>query len=368
MRQSGIADQADDSAVSEMARFVFTESQGIDTAFMVWLSWISHVCSNLPLYHRLRGLFEPVQSPGVAPLFVSCVFGLPSLLDKTLESMPNIDLEVKSKTGHTCIYLACYYGHAILVSRLIEANANPTTSCGSFGSPMHAACFRGHEEVVRTLLRHGISAQSSGTFGSPFEAACRGGHEKIAALLVIEQAAAQTVDDYAVVLQESTKAGFRDLVKRLTQPTTQNPFGPGNPDVDSERQSIIAAIREGRSNILQSMLRSEPHLKDKLPDNCMAIAAHSGQVNMVAYLHGLGMNIEAEDSFGSPLRCASLIGSERIIHLLLEWGANPNARGTKGDALQAAAQNGHTKVMKMLVTEGAEDSHDALQSSCLSRT
>ncbi|KAI6081499.1 hypothetical protein F4821DRAFT_26052 [Hypoxylon rubiginosum] len=362
MRLSGITSRADSGAALEMSSFVFKGRQGtINPAFSVWIDWTSQVSLILPLYHPLRGVFEPLQSYGISPLFVSCVFGLPGLLDRTLELVPNINLDEKNNTGYTGVYLACAYGHASVVSRLIEAKADPNVKCGAYGSPMHVACFRGHEDVVRVLLRNGVLAQAPGTFSSPFEAACRGGHERVATLFVKEQATIQTMEDYENMLRQAIVAGFRDLVEWLTQPTTLISLGISHPDVDWEKQSVGVAIREGRPLILQSILQSKPYLKDALPNDGIATAAHFGHTDMVTYLHSLGMSIEAEGTFGSPLRCASLIGNERIVELLLMWGVDVKACGAQGDALHAAAQNGHTQIMRMLVAEGAQVDHTSLQ-------
>ena len=61
-----------------------------------------------------------------------------------------------------------------------------------------------------------------------------------------------------------------------------------------------------------------------------------------------------------PLSCAAEIGSEEIVALLLEHGADPNSRELMcqgGYALHAAAANNHLPVARLLLKHGANPQH-----------
>lgn len=57
---------------------------------------------------------------------------------------------------------------------------------------------------------------------------------------------------------------------------------------------------------------------------------------------------------GDQLLAASSEVQEKLVQMLLDKGANINARGGKyGNALQAASSEGHDQVMLMLLDNGA---------------
>ncbi|PTB81376.1 hypothetical protein M440DRAFT_1323383, partial [Trichoderma longibrachiatum ATCC 18648] len=77
------------------------------------------------------------------------VFGLPGLLDHL---PPSADLEAQNERGHTGLYLACLHGHLDMAKALLARGADPDVQCGSHGSPLGAACYRGYGSVVEMLL------------------------------------------------------------------------------------------------------------------------------------------------------------------------------------------------------------------------
>ncbi|CUS14579.1 unnamed protein product, partial [Tuber aestivum] len=58
--------------------------------------------------------------------------------------------------------------------------------------------------------------------------------------------------------------------------------------------------------------------------------------------------------FGNALQAAAQKGSEPIVRLLLERGADVNAQGGEyGNALQAAKEFSHESIAQLLITHGA---------------
>jgi ankyrin repeat protein len=333
----------------------------VSPAFLVWMEWIRSAVKDLPRYHQISSNFEPLLSTAMSPLFVACVFGLSDLLDRVFALNPSLDLEERSDTGHTGLYLACSYGHDYVVSKLLSHDADMNTKCGSFGTPFNVACFRGHAEVVQTLLAHKTVPRTTAAFSDAFRAACRGARENVALLLAKAFLPIWTESEYHTALQEAVEAGFRDLVEWLMSPTTAGPFSsvvrsssaPDQKGSTAERL-LHTAIKRGQVTVLRSLLRMKPHWQDLLPRDAMALASLSGHADMLLALHDLGVNVEEEGVFGSTLRSASLMGNERVVRLLLSWGVDPAASGSKGDALQAAAQNGHMQIVRLLLEEGAD--------------
>jgi uncharacterized protein len=89
-------------------------------------------------------------------------------------------------------------------------------------------------------------------------------------------------------------------------------------------------------------------------------AAFFGQPEAAAFLVERGADVRAVAStFGNvqPLHSAAAAPSREIVHLLLEAGADANARQGGGfTALQAAAQNGDPDMARDLLDHGADPS------------
>lgn len=338
-----------DALTSSLANFVFTpDDDGVSVAFLVWLDWIRAVSDVLPPYHHLKGDLDTLLSPDPSPLFAMAVFGLPGLLDHL---PPSADLEAQNERGHTGLYLACLHGHLDMAKALLARGADPDVQCGSHGSPLGAACYRGYGSVVEMLLSFDALRRSQGVFEMAFEKACAGQHESIATMIV--QHAGFPREYLEKAGRQAAEAGFRDLVNWLyTQPQQQ---GTPAATTDAMTKAVLASIRGGRVQVLQSFLRTRPQLKDRLPADAIAIAAAHGHLGMVKFLHDdQGFSASVESRLGSPLRNASLIGHVPIVRTLLEWGEDIDGCGERGSALQAAASRGHEHAVRFLVAEGAD--------------
>ncbi len=68
-----------------------------------------------------------------------------------------------------------------------------------------------------------------------------------------------------------------------------------------------------------------------------------------------GADVNQQNSYGySALFLAAASGDTKIVKLLLDAGANVNARGPTGSALARAAQQGNPEIVRLLLQAGAE--------------
>ncbi|KAL2820150.1 ankyrin repeat-containing domain protein [Aspergillus cavernicola] len=334
--------------------FVARKDDGfISPAFLTWMDWIEQVCCDLPPYHRTRNTFETILNKSLSPVFITCVFGLRGLLLYVLEALPDVDINQRSNTGHTGIYLASSYGHQQVVSLLLDYKADPKLECGAFGTLTRVACFRGHLNVVQNLLPRIDELKSPEPFSRAYRAACLGGNAEIALFLANNCLAARSADQHSSMLQETIEAGFPNLVDWLTAPSTLKAWGLPNLTLNAQAGLVGAAIKQGQVAVLKSLLDKRPHLMQALPKDCIPIAATSGQLAMVEYLYSIGADPKEEGCFGSALRSASLMGCEPIVRMLIGSGVDVGRCGAEGDALQAASMNGHIRVMELLIQAGA---------------
>ncbi|KAK7570991.1 hypothetical protein V3481_019078 [Fusarium oxysporum f. sp. vasinfectum] len=343
--------------INDLNDFVLgDEGCDVDPTFVWWLGWIDRLLETLPPYHSLRLTHACLSlTEGSSALPTAAVFGLNSLAELVFDRGQSINLEQRIKDAYTPLYLACSFGHKVVASTLIQNGADKNVLCGEYGSPLQVACFKGHVDVIELLLSCGVSPKvSTPVFKNALHAACEGGQSSAAELLINTTSIIETETDYEDALQMSAEVGFRNVYERLMKPDMTRKFRRGTIDKTRQEMRILGIIKKDRVDILQCELKSDPETRKSIPPDAVAISALRGHVNMVEYLHSLGMGLEEEGKFGSPLRSASIQGEFRVVKKLLDLGSDPNAKGSKGDALQAAASKRNVPIVKLLISHGAD--------------
>ena len=71
------------------------------------------------------------------------------------------DVNARSGSGETALYIACSNGHEHVVRALLDARAavNKVNSSGTL-TPLHAACAAGYETIASLLLERGADVHA----------------------------------------------------------------------------------------------------------------------------------------------------------------------------------------------------------------
>ncbi|TQV96862.1 Ankyrin repeat-containing protein [Cordyceps javanica] len=352
VRKSGDKDSLEGPTNSIMFEFVFDGNEPeISLAFYLWIDWMHLYAEALPIYHARKRLFGALWSTEGQPIFTASQFGLTALMRKYLEANNDIDVDTTNVIGHTGFYLAAAGGHTEIVRILHERNANAHIRCGWLGSPLQAACFHGKIETARLLLELGASARAEAKFSNALEAACRGNRPEVAQMLLEQGSVLETEDDFEAAVRWSTETGLEavvDWLLKFAKPKSRPSAA------DQATHMATTAIKRGSIRNLKRLLAMNSGAEQVAPRDGIAIASYYGHVEMIEYLHELGLSLDVEGPYGSPLRSACLAGNEAAARLLISWGVDVDTRGEKGHALQAAAMQGHTRLVLLLISEGAD--------------
>ena len=96
----------------------------------------------------------------------------------------------------TPLYYAVFCGFTELAKYLIVTQKEDVNAtCGRYGTPLHAASFKGHPDAARLLLDHGADVNSTCGGEVPLRIACRGRHLNIMDLLLKRGAKVDIRDD-----------------------------------------------------------------------------------------------------------------------------------------------------------------------------
>ena len=214
-----------------------------------------------------------------------------------------------SELGATPLSWTTLFNHVEVAEFLIQKGADINARNRDGGTPLHGAAFLGHADIAALLIQKGADINARNDKGeSPLDVS-RVEWEitrLIASWLEIE------------LDQDKVEAGRTAVVEMLQQHSSTDTNRPGD--------DMCAAVRRGEIKALKGMLAK-----------------------------GEDTNI-GDSQFGiSPLSWAALLGKTKIAELLIQNGADVNARNRDGGtALHGAAFLGHADTAQLLVRKGAD--------------
>ncbi|KAJ7310860.1 ankyrin repeat-containing domain protein [Mycena albidolilacea] len=251
---------------------------------------------------------------------------------------------------HLEIIVASYYGHAEIVSFLLEKGANVNAAGGRYGSSLQAAAAQGHTEIVGVRLEKGADVNAAGGFyGSSLYAAAARGHIETVSILLEKGANINVAGGrHGSLLQIAAAQGHTDFVSILLEKGVNINAAGGR-----DGSSLQIAADRGHTEIVSILLEkgADVNAVGGRYESSLQIAAAGGYTEIVSILLEKGANINAVGGrYESSLQIAAARGHTEIVSILLEKGANINAAGGRdGSSLQIAAARGATEIVGILL-------------------
>jgi ankyrin repeat protein len=234
-------------------------------------------------------------------------------------------------TGVTPLYLACTNRNAAMVERLLAADANPNATLVNGETALMKCAHAGEAGAVKALLSRGASVNAK-----------EPSHDQTALMW----AAAEQHSDVVKLLVESgadVRARSRVYAQTVTSEVTQR---AGREELNytvlrGGSTPLLFAARVGDVDSMELLLAAGADANDALPNGASAlvVAAHSGQGAVGALLLDRGADPNAATVGYTALHAAVLRGDLKLVRALLTHGANPNARITKGTPVRRNSQD-----------------------------
>jgi len=314
---------------------------------------------------------------GVTPLWMAAQRGNPQMIAPLLAAGANAAAALP--TGETVLMRAAWTGTAEVVKMLLAHGAAvnvPGTPRGQ--TALMWAISQRHSEVARLLLEHGADIQARSTTGfTPLLFAAREGDVESARILLDKGANA---NDAVPISERSKAAGPKkpnrgDTPRKLaynnsvTLCLTYDPIC--TPIAGSDGSALLIAVVRGQMDVVKLLLE---HGADPNADGGMGYTA----LHWAAGIWGtelVGPYAIAQGHVAEWDATAGLVGEKKLemVKLLLQYGANPNARLEKhpprigrtkerfwginregATPLFLAAQAGSAPVMRLLLAAGAD--------------
>lgn len=300
---------------------------------------------------------------------------------------PNTNNGARPHRGYrSAVHGSTVVNSSTITQMLLERGANPNDG----ESLYHAAGHRDHA-CLELLLAHG--AVATGTWALEvavhaddpegvallLSAARRNGEPATqpAAELLADAAASASIHVLAALLRAGGDPAARNdagasvvrLAMRAGRPESAELLvASGAPDDSTDIDRFVGACMRSDRSTAEQLLAEHPDLRDRLTDDDRAAvveAAGSASAAAVALMLGLGFTPHARNDQGEqPLHTASYAGNADAVRLLLEAGADVDARDDNFDATplayatvgsgERAGQVGNwTETVRLLVHAGA---------------
>lgn len=288
------------------------------------------------------------------PLYYASLTGLPKVV-QLLALKANVDVNMRGGFHGSPLHAASYRGHVEMVKLLLEMGADVNLQGGFYGTALQAACAHSRAEVVRQLLEAGADVNAQGgRYGNALQAAAACGSSKIVQQLIDAGADVKMQGGFwGSALHAASGHGHCEVIRQLLD---------AGADINAHSElhgSVLhaAVCYAFEETAVEQIIDVNPLLSEERDNAPRAAAAATccGR-DVIDQLLEAGANVNAQGGqYGTALQAASAQGYEKIVTRLLEAGADVNAKsGCYGNALQAACARGHDIVVKLLLEAGAD--------------
>ncbi|HIE91323.1 MAG TPA: hypothetical protein EYQ83_00035, partial [Acidobacteria bacterium] len=222
-------------------------------------------------------------------------------------------VNVANDLGATPLWSASQNGSVAMVRRLLEAGADPNLALWSGETPLMVGARAGATNVVERLLEHGAETDARAARGQT----------------ALMWAAAQ---QHADVVQ-ALVAGGADLHARSDVWSQVMAVPPHSlPEYKREiphggNTALLFAARGGALATARVLIAAGANVDDTDAWGVSAttVATHAGFTDLVELLLEAGADANAAEAGFAPIHPAVMRQDERLVTVLLEHGADPNA-------------------------------------------
>lgn len=272
-----------------------------------------------------------------------------------LEQNPGL-LDAKNIDGMTPLILAAYRGHNEIVKTLLAMGADASIGDNENSGPIHNAAVGGHNDVIGLLLGHGVDINArddNGMTALSFSISFR--NYETANFLLDNGASTQIANSSGLTaLHYAAMRGQLDLISRLialgADVNAQTIEGETPLHYTIWRNQLEAA-----ELLLQSGARHD--IKENYGRTPLHHAAReTGNAEMAKLLIDHGADINSYDNFNdTPIILAAWRGFSGIVNLLLDNNADVRVTGDNAKQLLSfAAEKGLDRLFNIMVSKGAD--------------
>jgi ankyrin repeat protein len=234
-------------------------------------------------------------------------------------------------TGATPLFLACMNRSGAMVTLLLDRKADPNAALLTGETALMTCSRTGNPSAVRALVAHGadVNRREPQHSQTALMWAAAGGHaEAVAALLNAGADVRARSRTYSqTVTSEVTQRAGRETLN-------YNVLRGGS-------TALLFAARSGDAESVRVLVDGGANVDDAQPNGMTALveAAYSGHEDVGILLLDKGADPNAREVGYTALHAAVLRGGVRLVQALLAHSADPNVRMTKGTPVRRNSED-----------------------------
>jgi len=335
----------DDSArTKDFTRQIFDPRQ---PHFSVWIR-----------IHDVLPEISSIATQGAPQLVLryASVCGLPDVVEFLItECSQSVDPR-SNRTLPTPLYLTATKGHDKVIKLLLRYGANVNAIGNQGWTALHVASANGYLPAAQVLLDHYADTNVQDDYGeTPLQCALKNGRLEIALSLIGHTGDQAIRDDRNITpLHFASEKGYLEVVLALLKHHADaSARGEGN------KSPLHRALENRRLEVIQALLEHgvDPNTRyDEDNTTVLYVASAEGYLEAVQTLleHGADPNIR-DDDMRTPLHIASKNGYLDVVLTLLEHKADVNALDDKMmTPLYRASENQRLTVIRALLGHHAD--------------
>jgi ankyrin repeat protein len=249
--QSVIRNQLTEGLPKKLMEFIFQEGD-TSPSFTKWASGTRQSSRSLQWTDPLINLLRATSSTPPTPLFLTCSFGLVSIMDE-LGTFANVNWNQRNDDGNTGLHLAARNGHETVIQLLLEKGADVDSKDRKYGrTPLSWAATKGNKAVVQLLLEKGADIEDKEYGQTPLFWAAENGNEAVMQLILEKGAEIDLKDtEYGrTPLSWVAENGHKAVIQLLLEKGAE---------IDSKdkrygRTPLSWAAKNGRKAVIQLLL------------------------------------------------------------------------------------------------------------------
>lgn len=272
-----------------------------------------------------------------------------------------VDLDAQCSTKNTALHYACESENLPLIDLLIENDCKIDLQNKSNWTPLMTAVRKGKLSAVKLLVSAGadLEAKSSDTDYTDFTPLIAAIHEKHADIArhLIENGAALHVRDHwgYTPINRAGQAGLLDIVEELVH----RGESINEQNSNSDWSIISEAAWHDFPDIIDYLAEqgADLEIRECNRDTPLQKACINGKTECVRRLLAHGAKPDTHNYWGwTPLHDAATRGYGEIIELLLEAGANTEARNSNDEGYNTALilANDEEECISLFIRHGAD--------------
>lgn len=267
--------------------------------------------------------------------------------------------DAKNHCGKTALLWTALDGVLEVLKLLVQFKANVNIEDNDGFPALHAAALRGHEDMVCFLLETGADPNKHDKHGwTPLHTAELQKFERIATILKPHTENSGQISKWA----EAATGNPRTTAIRLQRAANKS-------DGSTVVTGLRVAVNEGYVERVLVLLRggADADAEDVGGFTALTLATYLEYRDILLLLLTFGADVDKVERTGrSALHIACEGGDQSTAQVLVQHGADVNARVYGKPALLVAAEKGHADMVEFLVEHGADvnaedlDQHRAL--------